>query len=128
MVATCNSGCWHEECDSLITIELFTFLLERSCVVELTKLSERQTTFRTLLPKVEVASPPAELPIVVDAYAILNADAHLKHHAGALRVRFLDEHLEITGTLPSFFLKQVAQERLRALQVPIVNETSVRPR
>ena len=66
--------------------------------------------------------------IVVDAYSILASDSHLKAWANRLSISVAGDTLLMRGCLPSFFLKQMLQERLRVLGMRIVNETTVRPR
>ena len=63
--------------------------------------------------------------IVAHAEALLESHPHFHHHCDDIHVQECDGRLLITGRLPSFYLKQLAQEALRGIGVPLVNNIEV---
>jgi hypothetical protein len=60
-----------------------------------------------------------------EAIAMLAEQPHLRSKAGQIKVELLDDGLVLNGTLPSYFLKQLAQETLRPLGLAISNRIRV---
>ncbi len=70
--------------------------------------------------------PPIHIPrFVAQATSMLAAQPRLRFKNRQIIVELLDEGLVLKGKLPSFFLKQVAQETLRPLGLPISNRILV---
>ena len=65
---------------------------------------------------------------VLEAFVLLADDSHLSGWYDRFTIKLVDGDLVIDGRLPSFFLKQVLQERLRSLGLGIVNRVKVAPR
>lgn len=63
--------------------------------------------------------------IVVLAQQHLESHPHFHHRSQLIRVEWVDQHLVLSGCVPSFHLKQLAQEAVRVLNVPIVNQIEV---
>lgn len=69
----------------------------------------------TLTPPMHIAR------CVAKATALLAEQPHLRLKARQIMVELLDGGLVLNGKLPSYFLKQVAQETLRPMGLPISN-------
>lgn len=63
--------------------------------------------------------------VLVQAAERLRSDACFCRYQGQLDVRLHDGRLVIAGRLPSFYLKQLLQEKLKSLPVGIVNQVEV---
>jgi len=71
-------------------------------------------------------SPSMHIPqSVAKANAMLAEQPHLRSRARQIVVELLDGGLVLNGKLPSYFLKQIAQETLRPLGLPISNRIRV---
>jgi hypothetical protein len=56
---------------------------------------------------------------------MLAEQPHLRSRARQIRVELINGSLVLQGSLPSYFLKQVAQETLRSIGLPISNQISI---
>ena len=82
---------------------------------------------QSILP-IATPSVSSSLPIsrgLVDAIAMLAEQPHLRSKAGQIRVELQDGRILLNGNLPSYFLKQLAQETLRPLGLAISNRIRV---
>ena len=70
-------------------------------------------------------NPPHLTKFVVEANTMLAEQPHLRSQARHIRVELTDGRLVLHGNLPSFFLKQVAQETLRSIGLPIENRICI---
>ena len=68
----------------------------------------------------------------VDAAAIaslasqrLESHPHFHHHCQTIHIEWIDNHLVLSGRLPSFHLKQLAQEAPSGMDVLIDNQIDV---
>lgn len=78
----------------------------------------------TSLPRTsDLARSASEL--VAPARQCLESHSHFHHHCQTIRVDFEGPQLVLSGRLPSFYLKQQAQEALRRFGVPIENRIEV---
>lgn len=59
------------------------------------------------------------------AHAQLMSYPHLRRYHAAIDVDWVDQRLQLTGSLPTYFLKQLAQEALRGFSVPLSNQINV---
>ena len=71
------------------------------------------------------APPIHNARYVTRAIAMLAEQPHLRLKARQILVELLDGGLVLNGKLPSYFLKQVAQETLRPLGLHISNRIRV---
>jgi hypothetical protein len=70
--------------------------------------------------------PSIHLSRYVDkAIAMLAEQPHLRSRANRINVELRDDGLVLNGDLPSYFLKQLAQETLRPLGLAISNQIHV---
>ncbi|QDV85784.1 hypothetical protein TBK1r_48000 [Stieleria magnilauensis] len=86
--------------------------------------SERLPSAKQTKEKQKCATPQ----IVMDANELVLNHSHLRGFASGLVICLVDDSLVITGTLPSFYLKQSVQEALRELGKKIINRVNVLPR
>ena len=70
-------------------------------------------------------NPPHLSKCVVEAITMLAEQPLLRSRARFIRVELIDGHLVLHGNLPSFFLKQIAQETLRSIGLPISNRICI---
>lgn len=63
--------------------------------------------------------------IIAAAHQRLESHPQFHRHCQTIRIDLKDNHLVLTGCLPSFYLKQLAQEALRGLAGPIDNQIDV---
>ena len=55
----------------------------------------------------------------------LASDPHFQQHRGTVGIERVNGYLILKGQLPSFYLKQLAQEALRGLHIQVVNRIDV---
>ncbi len=72
-----------------------------------------------------LCSPTHLTRSVAEATSMLAEQPRLRFKARQIIVELLDGGLVLNGKLPSYFLKQVAQETLRPLGLPISNRIYV---
>ncbi len=75
--------------------------------------------------QLDADAKPAEVAIVSAARQRLELHPHFHRHCQTLQIEWVRERLVLSGRLPSFYLKQLAQEALKGLHVKIVNHIDV---
>ncbi|MCA9200907.1 MAG: hypothetical protein KDA87_25385 [Planctomycetales bacterium] len=63
--------------------------------------------------------------LAIQAENRIATHTHFRHHSDEIHVEAQENCLLITGRVPTFYLKQLAQESLRGLGVRIVNHIQV---
>lgn len=86
---------------------------------KLTSAQKREQSERSEIP----ALSPQDL--VALARQLMQAHPHFHHRLNSIHIQCNGQRLELTGRLPSFHLKQVAQEALSKLPVVIDNQIDV---
>ena len=66
-----------------------------------------------------------ESAIVSLARRCLDSHPHFHQRCQTIGIEWIDDRLVLTGQLPSFYLKQLAQEAVRELEVAVVNQIEV---
>ena len=83
-------------------------------------------TARTQRPERDTEGRTGEPAIVSLARQRLESHPHFHHHCETVRIVWVEKQgLVMSGRLPSFHLKQLAQEALRGLNVTVINRIEV---
>ncbi len=82
-------------------------------------------TEQTHKPERATEDKPDEPAIVSLAHQCLESHFHFRHHCQTICIKWTGDRLVLSGQLPSFHLKQLAQEALRGLDVTVVNQIEV---
>jgi hypothetical protein len=82
-------------------------------------------TSKSRQPKQSTADRPAGLDIASLVRKRLESHPTFQQHCQTIRTEWIDDRLVLSGQLPSFHLKQLAQEALSGLGVTIDNQIEV---
>lgn len=72
-----------------------------------------------------LSSTPHNAVSAIEAIAMLAEQPHLRSRAAQIKVELQNGVLVLNGNLPSYFLKQLAQETLRPLGLSLSNRIRV---
>ena len=69
---------------------------------------------------------PVDGSVIVSlARQTLESHPHFHHRSQLIRVEWVEQNLVLSGRVPSFYLKQLAQEAMRGLEVTVINQIDV---
>lgn len=109
----------------LEAIKPFFFMGGNRMFETISQLASGQIVKRPFFRAVDM-EPKFRSLFVARAIELLEAHSHFKGRCGTIEISQDDEgHLVLEGKLPNFYLKQLAQECLRSMQVSIRNEIVV---